>query len=267
MTLLHEPVDLGSGARLPGGILSHALPLPDNWENGVGFLSTSCTEPQINLPCAVTDSTEVRPGDPSYFEPIFIQQSAACSTLSQIGTVNIASNRLEATTEWALGRLLATGLTTDNPALADAELVHAATGSTSADILAAVSCLEQAVADVGFGGWAVLHAPLRAAAYLSAVNALLDGFRSPAGLPWIISSGYPVTQGETNDIITLWATSPVFASVTDAYTLTDGQTSQPAPAWRQNLDAAYRQRLGLVAFDPCLNVSVTFTVPACIGGS
>lgn len=259
MTMLHEPVDLGSGRRLPGGVLAQAFPLPDGWENGVAFRGTGCAEPEINLPCDVIDRTEIRPDGVMYFEPIFVSQSSACSTLSKVGNVDIATDRLESTTEWALGRLLATGLGTANPALFDATLI-----SASAEPVDAISCLEQAIADVGFGAEAVIHAPFRAAAYLRQQYLLSDSGFSPAGIPVIISPGYPV---DDEDIINMWATGPVFAGVTDAYTLVDGVTGAPPMKWRQNTDAAYRQRLALAAFDPCLNLTVTFPVPECIGGS
>jgi len=259
MTMLHEPVDLGSGRRLRGGILAQALPLPDGWENGIGFLGTGCQEPQIELPCVVTDRTEIRPGEGVFFEPIFVQQSSACSTLSKLGHTDIAADRLESTTEWALGRLLATGFTTTNPALADADLI-----SASAEAVDAMSCLEQAIADVGFGADAVIHAPFRAAAYLRQQYLIDDLGRSPTGIPVIISPGYPVTE---DDEVSLWATGPVFAAVTDAYPLVDGVTGLPPMKWRQNTDAAYQQRMALAVFDPCLNLTVTFPVPVCTGGS
>jgi hypothetical protein len=196
---------------------------------------------------------------------VFITASAACSLMSQIGSVNMSSDRLEATTEWGLGRLLATGLGGSNPSLADATVVHAATDD---DVVSAVSCLEQAAADLGFGAEIVLHAPPRAAAYLSANHLLDEMFVSPAGHPWIISSGYPVEAESGNDtIVTIWATGTVWAGVSPAYVLRDGQTGQPPPNWRMNLDEAYAQRLGLAVFDPCLVIAASFVVPACIGGS
>jgi hypothetical protein len=244
---------------LPGGILAQALPLPDGWENGVGFLGTGCQEPEFHLPCVVTDRTEIRPGEGVFFEPIFVQQSSACSTLSKLGHTDIAADRLESTTEWALGRLLATGAGTTNPALADADLITAGTAAVDA-----MSCLEQAIADVGFGADAVIHVPFRAAAYLRSQDLIDDNGLSPARIPIIISPGYPVPEV---DEVSLWATGPVFAGVTTAYPLVDGVTGLPPMKWRQNTDAAYAQRLALAVFDPCLNLTVTFPVTVCTGGS
>lgn len=243
--------------------------LPEGWENGITFRAIGCTEPQVIGTCEVADGTEVRPGDSPVFVPVFLRQTAACSLLSQIGTVDIARDRLESTSEWGLGRLLATGLGTDNPSFADAETVH--TGGAddpSLEIVSAVSCLEQAVADFGFGAEAVLHAPFRAAAWLRS-NHLIDGDGwSPAGMRWIISPGYPVGEPENGDqTINLWATGTVWADVSEPYTLLDGTNGRPPVNWQTNLDAAFRQRLGLAAFDPCLNLTASFVVPACIGDS
>lgn len=258
MDILAERTSLGNGARIRGGLLANAYPLPDGWEHGITFLGTGCSEPELSGPCTITDRTEVRPGAANIFEPIFINQSSGCSMLSKVGNVDIATNRLESTTEWALGRALALGAG-DNPALADGTSI-----STGASFIEAVSCLEQAAADVGFGAEVFLHAPLRAAAFLMEKSLVMDGLFSPSGFQWIFSPGYPTTS-ETE--VTIWATGSVFAGVNAAETLVDGVTGQPPVGWRQNTAAAYRQRLGLAAFDPCLNLSATITVNACTGGS
>lgn len=264
---LQERVALPQGRRSPGGLLARALPLPDGWEEGgIVFRAIGCSEPVVLTACDVSDRTGTRPGENGLFEPIFISASAACSLLSQIGTTNISMDRLEATSEWGLGQLLATGLGTNNPSFADATLVHAATDD---DVVSAVSCLEQAAADLGFGAEIVMHAPPRAAAYLAAQH-LLDpeDMLSPAGHPWIISSGYPVEVESGNDTtVTIWATGSVWAGVSPAYVLENGNTGRPQPGWRINLDEAWAQRLALAAFDPCLLLSSSFVVPACIGGS
>jgi hypothetical protein len=213
----------------------------------------------------VTDRTEVRPNGAPIFEPIFIEQSSACSTLSKVHNVDIATNRLEATSEWALGQALATGVGSDNPSFADADSVSVVEDidNIGLAVVQSISCLEQAVADFGFGAEAVLHAPLRAAAYLANARMMTDDYFSPSGMKWILSPGYPVED----DVITVWATGSVFAGVGDAYTLTDGVTGRPPVGWRTNTAAAYRQRLGLAAFDPCLLLAASFTVPVCSGGS
>lgn len=266
---LQERVRLPQGRRSPGGLLMRALPLPPGWEEGgITFRQLGCAEPEILSVCEVVDRTGLRPGVTPIFEPIWISASAACSMLSQIGSTNIAMDRLEATSEWALGRALATGLGSTNPSFADADVVHA---DAADDVVAAVSCLEQAAADFGFGAEVVLHAPPRAMAYLHSNHLAYeeDGLcYSPSGHPIIVSSGYPVEiESGADTTITIWATGSVFAGVSDAYPLDNGQTGRPQPGWRMNLDEAFAQRVGLAAFDPCLNLSASFVVPACIGGS
>lgn len=256
--MLQEAVSLGNGRRIRRGLLLGAYPLPTGWENGITFLGVSCSEPVVSAACEVIDRTEVRPGGASIFEPIFIDQSSACSMLSKVGNVDIATDRLEATTEWALGRVLAQGLETSNPSFVDADNI-----STGDDPINAVSCIEQAAAELGFGAEVFLHAPLRAAAYLTANRLIDEDGLSPSGFQWILSPGYP--SGDTD--VTIWATGSVFASVTEAYTLIDPATGAAPIGWRTNTGSAWRQRLGMAAFDPCLNLSATFTVSPCTGGS
>lgn len=212
------------------------------------------------------DTTAARPGAAAIFEPIWIRQSAACSTISQIGTIPISLNRLEGTTEYALGLALATGVGSDNPSFADATIVQVA----EADIpviaaISAVGCLEQAAANLGFGAEVVLHAPVGAAAWLTAGNLMIDGY-SPAGHQWIISPGYPGGEVDgDNQVISIWATGTVWAGVSESYVLRDPATGMNPIGWQTNYDAAYAQRLGLAAFDPCLNLAATFQVPVCQG--
>jgi hypothetical protein len=180
--------------------------------------------------------------------------------MSKVGTVDMAADRLESTTEWAVGRLLSMGAGTTNTSFADATLVHASDDDNPALGAAnAVSCIEQAAADYGFGAEVFLHAPLRAAAYLASMNLNVDGY-SPSGFPWILSPGY-TTEDEA---VTIWATGTVWASVTAPF---DPNTRTPSAGWRINLDATYAQRLALAAFDPCLNLAASFAVPQCNGGS
>lgn len=275
MSLLPEPQELQQGRRMRGGVLAQAEALPANWENGIAFRTIGCVEPEVIAPCVIHDViVEERPGE-TVFTPVFIRQSAACSTIPQIGTVNIAENRLEGTTEWALGRSLATGALTDNPSFADAESVHEyalPTGNLPLQMIDLVSCLEQAIAGTAYGASAVLHAPLRAAAYLKSVSLIDNDGLSPSGFPWILSPGYPMGEEVTVDdepgiTLNIWATGTVWAAVTAAEPLTDGQTGRRPIHWRSNLDAAYSQRLGLAAFDPCLNLTASLVVPACIGES
>lgn len=149
-----------------------------------------------------------------------------------------------------MGRVLSQNATTiDTPTLSDATSIGTV---ADADFVHAVSCLEQAAADTGFGVEWYLHAPVAAAAYLAKDMLLVNG-KSPTGAPWIISSGY-ARQGDTT--IRLWATGTVWAGV-------DGTDVMEAVGHRQNIGVAYAARKGVVAFDPCLLLAIDVTVPAC----
>ena len=266
--ILLERTALPQGRRLRGGILDSAETLPEGWERGIRFRTIGCVPPELLGVCEVGDPDDVRPSA-AEFRPAWIRQNAVCALMSQVGTVNLAMNRLEATTEWGMGRMLATGGGTEvelngpNPSFLDATVVTAVADD---DVVAAVSCLEQAVADTGYGAAAVLHAPFRAAAFLRNSHLLDPETRlSPAGMPWIISPGYPVDDDGVT--VTLWATGPVWAGVDESYTLAQADAQGRTVDFRTNLDAAYTQRLGLAAFDPCLNLAASFVAPACTGDS
>jgi hypothetical protein len=266
--ILLERVALPQGRRLRGGLLDTADALPEGWQQGIRFRTIGCSPPEVLGVCEVGDPTDMRPSS-AEFRPAVIRQNAACALMSRVGTTDLALNRSEATVEWGLGRMLATGGGTEvglngpNPALLDATVV---TDVSDDDVVAAVSCLEQAVADTGYGAAAVLHAPFRAAAFLRNAHLLDPDTRlSPAGMPWVISPGYPVDDDGTT--VTIWATGPVWADVEEGYVLIDPQTGERPVDFRTNLDAAYVNRLGLAAFDPCLNLAANFVAPACTGES
>jgi hypothetical protein len=273
--ILLERTSLPQGRRLRGGLLDSAETLPEGWQDGIRFRTIGCSPPEILGLCEVGDPEDMRPSSAT-FRPTFIRQNAACALMSQVGTTDLALNRSEATVEWGLGQILATGEGTaigagdPNPSFADADLVHIVNvpdGNLVLQAVDAVSCLEQAVADTGYGAAAVLHSSFRGAAYLRSGHLNVDGY-SPAGLPWIISPGYPegpdVGDGTT---VMFWATGPVWIGVEDGYVLIDPQTGQRPVNWQTNLDAAYVNRLAIAAFDPCLNLAASFVAPACNGDS
>lgn len=262
--LLLERVELPQGRRLRGGLLANAETLPSGWENGIAFRTVACAPPVILAPCEVADGTPSRPSV-AEFLPVYVRQGAACSTIPQVGLVNMALNRLEGTIEWAAGYALATGALSQNPSFADADPVADFSGLEDPALAAAaaVSCLEQAVADLGFGADAVLHAPFKANAWLSAMNLNVDGY-SPSGLRWITSPGYPTVNDGT---VSIWATGPVWAGVSSEEVIVDPQTGKPLTDHLTNLQESWAQRLVLSAFDPCLNLSATFAVQTCNGDS
>lgn len=268
--ILLERVTLPQGRRLRGGILDSAETLPGGWERGIRFRTTACVPPEVLGVCELGDPEDVRPST-AEFRPAWLRLNAVCSLMSQVGTVSLALNRLEATTEWGMGRMLATGGGTEvganppNPSFLDSTVVHTSSGATAADVVNSVSCIEQAVADTGYGAGAVLHAPFRAAAWLRSNHVINDEGLSPSGMPWIISPGYPIDDDGVT--VTIWATGPVWVGVDESYVLSGADQGGRTVDFRTNLDAAYTQRLGLAAFDPCLNLAASFVAPACNGES
>lgn len=235
-------------APRPGGLLGAAMPAPQGWAQGLSIPFYGCGEPLLQDRCVTANDTAHRTSVAEFY-PFAVSQGATCSTLSRIDQKRHAEGRLDSTTEWAVARQLATdSLGLASPSFADATSLGTV---TDGDFVLAVATLEQAAADTGFGAQWWLHAPVKAAAFLTKADALKKGL-SPSGAPFVISPGYPV-QGDTT--IRLWATGPVWASVSDPMVLNDVN-------WNVNEDTAYANREAIVAFDPCVNLYIDITVPA-----
>lgn len=258
-TSLPEVADLQSGVRAQDrrGLLDVALPVPAGWQRGLTVPWYGCGEPILRDKCIAAEDEAHRPNVVTY--PSFpIEQGSTCSTLSGMDQDTFARARLDATTEWALGRQLATDqVGTGAPSLADAQLLGSLPGPD--DVVWAVACLEQAAADVGYGTPWVLHTSPRGAAFARRYKMMDSTGLSPSGMPWIISPGYP-SYGTEDDVdpatVRFWVTGPVWAGV-------DDPTLQSAIDWRANDDTAYALTAGIVAFDPCINFAYDVTVGAC----
>lgn len=231
-----------------GGLLDMALSAPSGWTQGLSIPFYGCGEPLLQNRC-VTANDEPHRTSVAEFYPFGINQGATCSTLSRLDQERHARGRLDSTTEWAVARQLATdGLGLGGPSFEDAVDLGTV---TDGDFVLAVATLEQAAADAGFGTQWWLHAPVKAAAYLAKASQVDNGL-SATGAPWVISPGYPVEDATT---IRLWATGPVWASVSDVFTL-------QSVDWTVNSDEAYANRDAIVAFDPCICLSIDVTIPA-----
>lgn len=229
-----------------GGLLGAALPAPGGWTQGLAIPFYGCGEPLLQDYCATANDT-AHPQAVAEFTAFGISQGAVCSTLGRQDQSRHAEGRLDATTEWAVARQLATNaLGLDTPYLNEGTSLGTV---ADGDFVLALSTLEQAASDAGFGAQWWLHAPIKAVAYLT--DHINDG-ESLTGAPWVISPGYPVPDATT---IRLWATGPVWAGVADPFTVQDVD-------WRTNGDAAYANREAIVAFDPCINLYIDVTVPA-----
>jgi hypothetical protein len=233
-----------------GGVLDSALPVPAGWMQGLSIPFYGCGEPVLLDRCvAAHDETPLNKPVVAEFHPFGIQQSASCSSLSRLDQKKHAQGRLDSTSEWAVGRQLATdGLGLGTPSFEDGVSLGTVAGG---DFVLAVGTLEQAAADAGFGTQWWLHSPVKGAAFLARNKQLKEG-KSATGAPWIVSVGYPV-QGDTT--IRLWVTGSVWAGVDEAFVLNDLDR-------RNNADEAFAQRSAIVAFDPCINFYIDVTVPA-----
>lgn len=247
---LPEIREVDQSVRSRGGLLKAALPAPEGWERGIVVEYYSCGEPEILQACVVATDEPKEAGVPATFKPIPIRQGAVCSTVSRSNLTQQARDRLESTTEWAIGRQLAEDLgQVGNPSLADADVMGVI---ADGNFEAAVSCLEQAAADTGFGVPWTLHGPVGAGAYLTGPRLLENGL-SPNGAPWILSPGYP---GRVSNKIRLWVTGPVWAA-------TNAMRDLDATERKTNTANGWADRLAIAGFNPCINIAIDVTVPVC----
>lgn len=248
---LMEPAELtNESGPIKGGLLDAALPAPPGWQHGLAVPFYGCGEPIVRDKCVSATDVPHRTAV-AEFEPFPIEQGATCSTMGRQDQAAHARYRLESTSEWAVAQQFSTDLVGNgSPSLADATVLGTV---AAADFVTALGCLEQAAADAGFGTQWWVHAPVRAAAYLSRFNLVLPDRLTPGGGRLVVSPGYAV-QGPTT--VRLWVTGPVWVGL-------DEPDVHAAVDWRVNDDSAWALRAGLVAFDPCLNLAIDVTVPAC----
>ena len=167
-------------ATRSNGILASALPAPQGWIQGLSLPFYGCGEPVLSDRCVTATDVTLHKTAVAEFLPFGISQSATCSSLSRLDQKAHAQGRLDSTTEWAVGRQLATdGLGLGTPSFADGTSLGTVADGNFAQ---AVGELEQAAADAGFGTQWWLHGPVKAAAFLSESRSLL-GKVSPTREP------------------------------------------------------------------------------------
>lgn len=245
---LTQPVDLpAQSVPARGGLLEAALPAPDGWERGIGVPFYGCGEPLLKDKCVTSDDSEGTRPEIVEFPSFPIEQRSACSTLSRLDHEAFATGRLNATSEWAIARQLALDpLELGSPTLEDAQSL-----GSIASVVDAIACLEEEAALTGFGARYFLHTSPRTAATLRAEDMIDGDGRSPSGARWIISPGYAgIAPGR------VWLTGAVWVGTSSPETLS-------GVVHRLNDDLAVASRTGLVAFDPCLLLSVDIETGTC----
>lgn len=238
--------------RARGGLLAAAATPPEGWENGLIVPFYGCGEPILRDKCVSAEDDAHRPHVVE-FASFPIEQGSTCSTLSKLPHDEFARRRLDATTEWALGRQLQTNQTgTGETSLDDGTNLGVVPAGVDA-IVTALACLEAAAAAAGFGERVWIHATVKGATWLGNAQLIdVNGF-TPAGSRVVISPGY---EDPTDTTVRFWATGTVWAAV-------DAAQVMSAVGHRTNDDTTYALRAGIVAFDPCINLHIDAGVPGC----
>lgn len=252
MTNLLTTGVVDQSARMPGGVLSKALPAPAGWERGgLQIPFYGCGEPVLRDKCVEGTDVPHRMGDAGQFPTIPIEQGVTCSTTNNSDLGVQALDRFNATADWALSRQLQTDqVDNGQPKLDDAVSLGTVTGG---DFANAIGCLEAEAAGSGFGSVWVLHTTVRGAAFLAQQGLMtVDGF-TPAGAKVIIGTGYENPSGTA---VRYWVSGPVWASIaTPEVVRTMDRRMNDVDAWARGV--------GVVAFDPCILSRIDVTVAAC----
>lgn len=223
----------GSPAR-PFGVIAQAQPAPEGWELGGISVSAVCPDPIVEDGCVILATHEAGEPTPSVFPLVRVRQGSGCSTLAGDRSVE-ARDSLNEGTDFALGLILADHPVAGVTSLADADTVG--DFPTIAGTLAALL----AVSSNGLP--LVIHATPAVAVYLMEAGLLIGGTHN--GIPVIVSDGYGAD-------LQLWVTGRVWAAVgpIETFDAVDRFT---------NKREAWAERDVIVGFNPCVNVTATFT--------
>ncbi len=255
-------ITLPPSGRPVGGLLSAARPIGGQWWRGVTFASGQCLVPQTVGTC--TDGATTKNMDAlseaASFDAFGVVQALACSTLGRSAIDEFAGQSLDVTREFAMAREFLTGAASSNPSLADATVL----GTSAADAVAALACLDQHASTQLSGRLVFIHASPQLATTLLAGNALWrDGrtWRTALGNVVVVSAGYdgrsPGGGAPTDgDPLYMYATGEVYAEVGQREVLQSVERGQ-------NTLESVAEDAALVAFDPCFNVAVDTTEPYC----
>lgn len=287
------PVELDRCDSAPaGGFLTESCSLPEGWERGISFQDTACLTPTVMGECPACDVPGLKDAQTAgteTFRPVSLIQAVECSTFSGIDVAAVARDGLDATAGYALARELLTGEAArrdanpraqgdqSNPSLQS----HAVDlGTAFTDIISAVGCLEQALADTTAGRRGViLVGPQLALEMWPFLVRTGDGLFTITGTRVIVDGGFDgrpplanVSPGDSpgdpclpwnttggpaaGDELYIYGTSSVWGGVrSPGRTLGDIDRAN-------NTATARDERIALSAFTPCATFAVGSSIPA-----
>lgn len=285
------PVELDRCApAAAAGFLAESCPLPQGWERGISFQDTACLLPTVMGECPACGTPGLKDAQTAgteTFRPVSLIQAVQCSTFGGIDVAAVARDGLDATAGYALARELLTGEAArrdanpraqgdqSNPSLQ----THAIDlGTAFDDIIAAVGCLEQAIADTTGGRRGVILVGPQLALEMwpflvreggniftiTGTRVIVDGGfdgRPPIGSPGDDSPGDPCLPWNTTggpvagDELYIYGTSAVWAGVSPTRVLGDVNRAN-------NTATARDERGALAAFTPCATFAVGSSIDA-----
>ena len=263
-----------------GGLLQGGCPLPAGWERGISFQDTACLTPTVMGECPPNcpDLKPTQRADTVTFRPVSLITAFECSTFGGIDVQAVASANLDETADYALAREMLTGQAARrdaNPNVIDAPnpslQTHAINlGATFPNPVAALGCIEQALADTtgGRNGYILLGPEIALA--LSDTVLVREGGRllTMTGTRVIVSGGFdgrgPIdSPGEISpaDPCEPWNEfgGPAFGDQLYIYATASVWSGVGAPGGnmrsdvnrRVNTASAREERGALSAFTPC----------------
>src|SRR3990167_7186963 len=262
-----------------GGLLQGGCPLPADWERGVSFQDTSCLVPTVMGECPTcSDLKPLQQADTVTFRPVSLITAFQCSTLGGIDVQAVAAANLDETADYALAREVLTGQASArdaNPNTTDPggnpSLQNTATdlGAGFATAVAALGCIEQAIADAtgGRNGY-LLIGPEIALALAEASGLLREAGRliTVTGTRVIVTGGFD-GRGPTDspgdespaDPCELWNSTgaPLVGEELYIYGTASVWAGVGVGLMRSDIDranntaAAREERIALPVFTPC----------------
>jgi hypothetical protein len=278
-----------------GGLFNGGVcPLPEGWERGISFQDVACLLPTVMGECPTcSDLKPTQRASTETFRPVSLIAAVECSTFGGIDINAVAAETLDETSSYALAREMLTGQASlrdanpnveggpvGNPSLQNSAQI---VGAGSLGPVAALGCLEQAMADATGGRKGTILIGPGMANYLGQNNLLHDEsnlnetqqmglLRTVSGTRIIVSGGFdgraPTSDDSPDspddpclpwnstgapapgDELYMYSVAGVWAAVGPGRLLSDVNRAN-------NTASAREERPALIAFTPC----ATFAAP------